>query len=59
MVCLQEAELSGSEVLSRNHVGVEAQIFIVCVLIASISLVAHGFNCQVRVIDFVHKVENS
>lgn len=43
MVGFKEAELSGGQVLSRDHVGVEAELLVVSVFIASVSLVAYCF----------------
>lgn len=45
--------------MGGNYVRVEPQVFIVGIFIASVSLVAHSFDCQVRVINFVYKVENA
>lgn len=59
MVCFQEAKVSWVEVVSGDHVGVEAQILVVGVLVASVSLVAHCFDGKVGVIDFVYEVKNS
>ena len=45
VVCIQEPELPISEVLGRDHIGVEAEVFVVCVFVASVSLVSYGFDC--------------
>lgn len=56
MVRLQEAELPGGQTGGGGHVRVEAQAFVVGEFIASVSLVANGFHCEVRVVKFVHQV---
>lgn len=42
-----------------DYVRVEAQVFIVCIFIASVPLMAYSFNCQMGVVDFVYKVKDS
>jgi len=51
--------LPRDEVLSGDYVGVKSKVFIVCVFVASVSLVAHGFYCQVGVVDLVYEVEDA
>lgn len=45
--------------MGGNYVGIEAQVFVVCVFIASVPLMAHGFNCKMGVIDFIHKIKDA
>lgn len=45
MVSFQESVGAWEEILSGHYVGVEAQVFVVGVLITSVSLVSHGFYC--------------
>lgn len=59
MVSLQKAKLPREEVLGWNHVGVKGQIFVVCVFITSIPLMADGFDRKVGVVDLVYEVEDS
>ena len=59
MVGFQKAELPGGQILCGDYIRVEAEIFVVGVLVASVPLVAHGFNCEVGVVNFVYKVQNA
>ena len=43
-----------NEILGWDHVSVKGQIFVVCILVASVSLVAQGLNCEVGVVDLVY-----
>lgn len=46
------------EVCSWNYVRVKREIFEVCILIGSVSLVADGFQGEVRFINFVYYIKD-
>lgn len=59
MVCLQESELTGGQVLGGDYVRVKAKLLVVGVFVASVPLMSDSFYSQVGVIDFIHQVEDS
>lgn len=54
VVSFEEAKLPRGEVLCGNYVGVKSQVFVVCIFVASVSLVAYCFDGYMRVINFVY-----
>lgn len=45
--------------MSGDYVSVEPKVFVVCVLVASVPLMADSFNCEKGAVDLVYKVKNA
>lgn len=45
--------------MGGNYISVESKVFVVCVFVASVPLMADSFNCEKGAVDLVYKVKNA